>query len=71
MTRSESLRIGETEMNELNLAVFDLRAWGLAEPSTALADVLGILGGPELAAREAIIDCGSRTLWLKITRGRK
>lgn len=71
MTRVESLRIGETEMNELNLAVFDLREWGLAEPDTALAEVRGIFGGPELAAREAIIDCGSRTLWLKTPRGRK
>lgn len=71
VTAVRSLSVGELEMSDLNCAVFDLRAWGLAEPDTALAEVRGILGGPELAAREAIIDCGGRTLWLKTTRPRK
>ncbi len=71
VTTLRSLSVGELEISDLNCAVFDLRAWGLAEPNTALAEVRGIFGGPELAAREAIIDCGGRTLWLKMSRVRK
>ena len=71
VTTADSLSFGDATINRVNLAVFDLAAWGLAEPDTALGEVRGILGGPELAERQAIIDCGQRTLWLKTTPKRK
>jgi hypothetical protein len=42
----------------------DLSDWGLAAPGKGLGEVQGILGGTELAASRAIIDCYGLKLWI-------
>ncbi len=64
-SETRSFAIGSAVLKNVNCAVLDLKDWGLAAPGERLADVQGILGGGELARLNAIIDCGSLTLWLK------
>lgn len=60
-----SVELGGAKITGQNFAVLELRDWGLAAPGAALGEVHGILGGPELAAYNAIIDCHGLKLWLK------
>ena len=60
-----SVELGGAEMRGLNFAVLELGDWGLAAQDAPLARVRGIIGGPELAAYHAIIDCHGLRLWFK------
>jgi hypothetical protein len=71
VAKVNSVELGAVEMRRLNFAVLELGDWGLAAPGEALAEVRAILGGPELAACNAIIDCGSLRLWLKPSTARR
>lgn len=71
VTSLPAFELGPVEINGLKAAVFDLKDWGLATPGTPLERVRGILGGPELAAWSAIIDCHHSKLWLKPPTARR
>lgn len=64
----KSWSLGVEPMGERTLAVFDLADWGLGAGGKLFPDVAGILGGAELKAWEAWIDCGNRKLWLRRKR---
>ncbi|MBE0539998.1 MAG: aspartyl protease family protein [Verrucomicrobia bacterium] len=68
VAKVELLEVGGCQWKNLNLALLDLRDWGLAKPDTSLADVVGILGGPELTASGAVIDFHAQKLWVKPVR---
>lgn len=68
VAKVELLAVGGCQWKNLNLALLDLRDWGLAKPDTSLADVVGILGGPELTASGAVIDFHGQKLWVKPVR---
>jgi hypothetical protein len=59
------VRIGSREVRRLTVAVFGLADWGLGPDGAVLENVGGILGGGELAALEAVIDCDRSRLWLR------
>ena len=65
VAEAKSFRLGEVELRNANLALFDLSDWGFAAPGKALSEVQGILGGEILAATGAVIDCHTMKLWLK------
>jgi hypothetical protein len=58
------LQLGETDLRNQTLALFDLADWGFAAPDQVLGAVQGILGGDLLAANRAVIDCHRLKLWL-------
>ena len=66
----KSLLLGEVELKEKTVALFDLADWGFAAPDKALSEVQGILGGDLLAATDAVIDCNRLKLWLKPFRNK-
>ncbi len=70
VAKVQTFAVGGHEWKERNLAVLDLRDWGLARPDTGLANVVGILGGSELTASGAVIDFHARKIWLKPHRRR-
>lgn len=61
-------RLGTTPMPERNFAVLALTDWGLGTGGKLFPEVNGILGGAELKAGAALIDCGNRKLWLRLKR---
>jgi predicted aspartyl protease len=65
VARLDSVQLGGVEVRNQNFAALHLGDWGLAASGGALAEVGGILGGPELAAWNAIIDCHGLKMWLK------
>jgi hypothetical protein len=71
VARIDSIQVGGVEMRNQNFAAMHLGDWGLAASGGALAEVGGILGGPELAAWNAIIDCHGLKLWLKAPSARR
>lgn len=71
VTQANSVELDNTEMGRLTLAALQLGDWGLAAPGAALADVGGILGGPELANWRAVIDCHGMKLWFKPPSARR
>jgi predicted aspartyl protease len=71
VARIDSIQVGGVEIRSLNFAALHLGDWGLAAPGAALAKVGGILGGPELAAWNAIVDCHGLKLWLKPPSARR
>jgi predicted aspartyl protease len=71
VAKVNSVELGGTKMPGQNFAVLELGDWGLAATGAALAEVGGILGGPELAAFSAIIDCHGLKLWLKPPSARR
>jgi predicted aspartyl protease len=71
VAKVNSVELGAVKMRNLNFAVLELGDWGLATPGAALAEVRAILGGPELAACRAIIDCHALRLWLKPPTARR
>jgi len=65
VARVKQVELGDSEIGSVNFAAFPLSDWGLAASDAALAEVEGILGGPELAAWNSIVDCRSLRLWFK------
>lgn len=65
VTQAKSVELGGADMGLVNFATLPLEDWGLAASGAALAGVGGILGGTELAAYDAIIDCRAARLWLR------
>lgn len=63
-----SWSLGTTPMSECNFAVLALTDWGLGKGGKLFPEVNGILGGAELKAGAALIDCGNRKLWLRHKR---
>jgi len=61
----KSLQLGEVNLKDTTVALFDLADWGFAAPDRTLGEVQGILGGELLAATSAVIDCHRLKLWLK------
>lgn len=61
----KSWRLGELPMRQKSVAVFSLKEWGLGPDGGLFKDVGGILGGAELFATQAVIDCGGLKLWLR------
>ena len=68
VTRVKRFEIGGWKRTNVNLAVLALADWGLGTNGQILSGVGGILGGDELMANAAVIDCGQLKFWL---RGRK
>ena len=64
----KSWSLGGTPMPERTFAVFALGDWGLGANGKLFPDIEGILGGAELEAWDALIDCGNRKLWLRRKR---
>ncbi|MEK7706797.1 MAG: pepsin/retropepsin-like aspartic protease family protein [Verrucomicrobiota bacterium] len=62
---AESFALGDVRMKDANFALMDLSDWGLAAPGKELSEVQGILGGAELLANGALIDCHRLKLWVK------
>jgi predicted aspartyl protease len=65
MTEVKSFALGDVPLNDTDFAVMDLSDWGFAAPGKQLSEVQGILGGSELTANNALIDCHSLKLWVK------
>jgi predicted aspartyl protease len=63
--------LGNVPMKDANFALMDLSDWGLAAPGKELSEVQGILGGTELVANGALIDCHRLKLWVKRSGGKK
>ncbi len=68
MAEAKSFALGDASMKEAAFALMDLGDWGLAAPGKQLSDVQGILGGPELLAGGAFIDCQRLKLWVRQMR---
>jgi predicted aspartyl protease len=60
--------LGTMPMPERTVAVLALEDWGLGAGGKLFPEVGGILGGAELKTGAALIDCGNRKLWLRLTR---
>jgi hypothetical protein len=65
VTELKSWRLDAVSLPETSVAVFPLKEWGLGPEGKLFNDVGGILGGAELQKMRAVIDCGSRKLWLR------
>lgn len=65
VTQAKSVELGGAEFGRVNFAALSLGDWGLANPGAALPGVGGILGAPELAAWQTVIDCHGLRLWIK------
>jgi hypothetical protein len=60
--------LGNAPVRAARFAVLDLADWGMAAPHAPLPHVRGILGGPELHALEAFVDCHGLKLWVRPAR---
>jgi hypothetical protein len=65
VTRVARFEIGGWQRADVNLAVLALADWGLGPSGQLLKGVGGILGGDQLQANAAVIDCGQLKLWLR------
>ena len=65
VTRVERFEIGGWKRADVNLAVLALADWGLGPNGQLLNCIGGILGGDQLLANAAVIDCGQLKLWLR------
>lgn len=65
VTRVARFEIGGWQRADVNLAVLALADWGLGPSGQRLKGVGGILGGDQLLANAAVIDCGQLKLWLR------
>lgn len=65
MAEAKSFSLGDVPMKDTSFALMDLSDWGFAAPGTALSKVQGILGGSELVANSALVDCHGLKLWVK------
>lgn len=68
MAEAKTFALGAEPMPETAFALMDLGDWGLAAPGRPLREVQGILGGPELLAGGALIDCQQLKLWVRQKR---
>jgi predicted aspartyl protease len=68
---AKSFVLGDVPVKDTNFALMDLRSWGLAAPGEKLGEVQGILGGSELVANSALIDCHRLKLWVKRGNAKK
>jgi len=66
----KTFAVGDFASKSASFALLDLCDWGLGSPGKGLSDVQGILGGAELAASGAVIDCHALKLWVKPARKR-
>jgi hypothetical protein len=57
--------LGTVVLPERTFAVLALGDWGLGASGKLFPEVQGILGGVELKAGAALVDCGRRKLWLR------
>lgn len=64
----QQVQIESQPIKGLSVAVLNLEDWGLGAKGEVLQGVGGILGGGELAALHAIIDCHRNKLWLRTAR---
>lgn len=64
----KSWRLDGQAMRETSMAVFSLVQWGLGPDGKLFSDVGGILGGADLFATQAVIDCGGLKLWWRAGR---
>jgi len=71
MAEVKSLSVGDLLVTDVNVAVIDLSDWGFAAPGKGLSEIQGILGGVELLANGALIDCGGLKLWMKRSSRKK
>lgn len=71
MAEAKLFALGDVALKDARFAVMDLGDWGFAAPQKQLSEVQGILGGTELVANEAMIDCHRLKLWVKPGRVRK
>jgi predicted aspartyl protease len=60
-------RWGEHAVSPRSVAVFPLWEWGLGPRGKLFPEVGGILGGSELLAAQAVIDCSGDKLWIRGT----
>ncbi len=65
VTRVARFEIGGWQGADVNFAVLGLADWGLGPSGQLLNGVGGILGGDQLLANAAVIDCGQLKLWLR------
>lgn len=65
MAEAKLFALGEVPVKNANFAIMDLSDWGFATPGKELSEVQGILGGTELVANGALIDCHRLKLWVK------
>lgn len=63
--RVEHLRIGNYDVQHINVAVHQLPQWVMQEQSDGEGPMLGLLGAEILASNSAIIDIAGSTLYLK------
>jgi predicted aspartyl protease len=63
-------RWGEHAVSPRSVAVFPLREWGLGPQGKLFPEMGGILGGAELLAARAVIDCSGDKLWIRGTQRR-
>lgn len=68
VARLQQWRLGDLQMPETSVAVFDLGDWGMGPAGRIFPEVSGILGGAELHKFRAVIDCGGAKLWLRPPR---
>jgi Aspartyl protease len=61
----KSMRLSGSEFPNVSVGVLSLADWGLGPDGKVLSGVGGILGGSELAAADAVLDCGRRKLWFR------
>jgi len=64
----KSLLLGDVAIKRVNFGLLDLSDWGLAAAGKDLSEVQGILGGGELGASSAVIDCHALKLWINPAR---
>jgi predicted aspartyl protease len=65
MAEAKSFALGNVPIGEAGFAVMDLSDWGFAAPGKGLSEVQGIVGGTDLVANGALIDCHRLKLWVK------
>ncbi|MBP9902273.1 MAG: retropepsin-like domain-containing protein [Verrucomicrobia bacterium] len=63
VTTVRDFELGGRQEARVTLAVLELGDWGLGPNGRTLRAVGGILGGDQLSARAAVIDCGQLKLW--------
>lgn len=68
VTDLKTWSLDSVSMSERTFAVLDLSDWGLGSNGKLFPQVKGILGGAELIANRAWMDCGSLKLWVKPCR---
>lgn len=66
-----TFELASATISSARFAVLELADWGMATTNALLPHVGGILGGPELRALEALVDCDALKLWIRAPRSRR